>query len=343
MTQITIIGLGLIGSSIARAAKNNNAASRIVGVDSNAESLAYALQNDIIDHAEESAAAAVKGADIVIIATPTPLLEEFCKAIALSLKPHALVMDTGSVKRAPLAIMTENLPTHALIVPAHPIAGSEQSGINAGRKDLLKDKHIIITPSAPLNAEDFQRVSSFWKALGGIVEAMPADMHDMIYGYVSHLPQLLAFAAKEVVSENENLTRFLRIAHSDRALWKDIFAANADVIATALDRYLDAISHIHRELKSAPHDAEIKPNDADTNMLFARIAASCLATTVMEAEKKAGAPFAKFAGTGFIDFVSPATTEPEKDLENISNHYAALIPLLAGYEKTLLELRKTLE
>ena len=336
MTQITIIGLGLIGSSIARAAKGKY---HIVGVDSNAEVLAYALQNSIIDHAETSAAAAVKEADIVLIATPTPLLEGICKQIALSLKPHALVMDTGSVKRAPLSIMTENLPTHALIVPAHPIAGSEQSGVAAGQADLLKDKRVIITPKAPLSAEELQRVSSFWKALGGTVEAMPAEMHDVIYGYVSHLPQLLAFACKEVVSESENLTRFLRISHSDRALWNDIFAANADILGAALDRYIDAISHIHRELTSAPIDAEIQKTNADTGELFARIAAACLATTVMEAEKKAGVPFAKFAGNGFADFVSPATTEPEKDLENISNHYAALIPMLAGYEKALLELR----
>lgn len=342
MTKLAIIGLGLIGSSIARAAKKHHAGN-IIAVDNNAESLAYALQNSIIDHAETDIKKAVAAADIVIIATPTPLLENICKAIAHSLKQGALVMDTGSVKRAPLAVMSRFLPAHTLIVPAHPIAGSEQSGIIAGREDLLQNKRIIITPAAPLIAEELQRVKAFWHSIGGKVEAMPAEMHDVIYGYVSHLPQLLAFAAKEVVRENENLTQFLRISHSDRKLWQDIFAANADIIAAALDRYLDAIMHIHRELQSAPHDAESKPGDANTSALFARIAASCLATTVMEAEKKTGVAFAKFAGTGFADFVSPATSEPEHDLEHISNHYAALIPMLATYEKALLDLRETLE
>ena len=340
--RITIIGLGLIGSSIARAAHSRNIAKHIIGVDSNEVTLGYARKNGFVSDTSTDAAAAVKDADIVIIATPTPLLAGICKEIASVLKSGALVMDTGSVKQLPLAVMGEFLPAHALIVPAHPIAGSEQSGIAAGHEDLLEKKRIIITPDAPLSTAALQQVNSFWQSLGARVEAMPAALHDTIYGYVSHLPQLLAYGAAEVVDASGALSRFLRIAASDRTLWRDIFLLNAEVITAALDRYLDALSHIHRELKSAPHDAEIKETNADTNMLFARIAASCLVTTVMEAEKKAGVPFARFAGTGFADFTSPATSEPEGDLEHISNHYAALIPMLAAYEVELLKLRSVI-
>jgi prephenate dehydrogenase len=160
-------------------------------------------------------------------------------------------------------------------------------------------------------------------------------MNDTIYVHVSHMPQLLAYGAKEVIGLGENTAPFLRISQSDTKLWCDIFALNSDVLVAALDRYLDAISHIRRELQSPPADTKTQASAAETPMLFARIAASCLITTVMEAEKKAGLPFSRFAGTGFADFVSPATSEPDMDLEHISNHYAALLPMLAAYEAQL--------
>ncbi len=349
LNKITIIGLGLIGSSIARGAHKHGLARIICGVDSNTLSLEYARSHGFIHEASSDAAAGVKDADIVIIATPTHLLADICAAIAPHISAGTLVMDTGSVKQLPLAMLTEALPAHALVVPAHPIAGSEQSGVSAGRDDLLEKKRIIITPSAPLQPEEFTRVSSFWQALGGKVEAMPADMHDMIYGYVSHLPQLLSFASAPLVAASEKecgaseiCARFLRISSSDKGLWQSIFLLNREVLLGAIDRYLDVIIHIRKELASAPAETPSENSDAARLVLFPRIIASCLVTTVMEAEKKAGVPFVRFAGTGFADFTAPATTDPEGDLEHISSHYAALIPMLASYEKALMELRSTL-
>ena len=348
--KITIIGLGLIGSSVARAVRVHSLADIIVGVDNNEVSLGFARKHGFIDEASTDAADAVKGSDIVLIATPPHLLADICQLIAPELKEGTLVMDTGSVKQIPLALMKEMLPPHALIVPAHPIAGSEQSGVAAGRADLLEKKRVIITPEAPLTHVQLQQVNLFWHTLGARVEAMPADMHDTIYGYVSHLPQFLAFAvsplvnaSNEDIAGNETLRRFLRISHSDRALWNSIFLLNRDVLYAATTRYFDVIAHIRRELASAPQEAPSETGSIARLTLFPRIVASCLVTTVMEAEKKTGVPFVRFAGTGFSDFTAPATTDPEGDMEHISSHYAQLGEMLEIFMSRLLELRATLE
>jgi len=348
--KMTVIGLGLIGSSIARKAHKLGIASTICGVDSNELSLSYARKQGFIDQVSMSAADAVDGSDIVIIATPTHLLEDICKAIAPKIAQGTLVMDTGSVKQIPLALMSEHLPVHALIVPAHPIAGSEQSGVGAGRDDLFEKKRVIITPSAPLTHAQLQEVNTFWTKLGARVEAMPADMHDTLYGYVSHLPQLLAFAVRPLVhatdaelSASDTLSRFMRLGRSDISLWCGIFLLNRDVVTTATNRYLDVISHIRKELASAPEGTPSEDADIARTALFPRIISSCLITTVMEAEKKSGVVFARFAGTGFADFTSPSTTEPEGDLEHISNHYAQITQMLAALELRLGAIEKALQ
>ncbi|MDX2073417.1 MAG: prephenate dehydrogenase/arogenate dehydrogenase family protein [Alphaproteobacteria bacterium] len=348
--KITIIGLGLIGSSIARAVREGQLASVIVGVDSNETALVYAQKHGFVDQTSRDATHLIAGSDVVIIATPTPLLVDICRRIAPHLSPGTLVMDTGSVKAAPLAVMTGQLPSHALIVPAHPIAGSEQSGVTAGRADLLLKKRVIITPEVPLTHEQLTLVNRFWEALGARVEAMPAAMHDTIYGYVSHLPQLLAFAAAPVVaadegelSGNESLTRFLRIANSSHDLWDDIFSLNRDVLLAAIDRYLDVVTHIRKELSSAPADTESAISSSARISFFPRIVSACLITTVMEAEKNAGVPFVRFSGSGFADFTAPATTDPEGELEHISSHYAQIGELLDAFITRLQALRKTLE
>jgi len=348
--KLTVIGLGLIGSSIARAARKANIAQAIAGVDSNELSLGYAQKHGFIDSATTDAAGAVQGSDVIIIATPTHLLADICASIAPHVQAGALVMDTGSVKQIPLAVMSEFLPEHALVVPAHPIAGSEHSGVAAGRDDLLEKKRVIITPDAPLSHEQLHKVAEFWQALGAHVEAMPAALHDTVYGYISHLPQLLAFAAAPLVAASENelesnalLSRFLRISASDRALWSSIFLLNREVMLVALNRYLDVVMYIRKELSSPPGDVVAKDSDAARLVLFPRVVSSCLITTAMEAEKKSGLGFVRFAGTGFADFTSPATTDPEGDMEDISSHYAQMVALLDGFIQRLKRIHDTLQ
>ncbi len=330
--QITIIGLGLIGSSVARAVRKHRLANHISGCDDSDSTLAYARSHKIIDTATRDAGIAVKGSQLIILATPPSTLSSIAQAIAPHLEQGAIVIDTASVKRHAVEAIAPHLPAHAVFIPAHPIAGSEQSGISAGNADLFQRKRVVVTPGELTASEAIQQVTAFWNGMGARVEGIPADLHDMLYAYVSHLPQLLAFAVGKMSPAPQHADAFMRLTRSSPALWMDIFTQNSDNIAKALARYLDAIVHIRNELAAAPPDAENLPdNGLVMNTLFPRIAASCLITTVMEAERKAGFSFARYAGTGFADFTSPTVQAPDAHLETISNHSAATAAALDAY------------
>lgn len=347
--RITIIGLGLIGSSVARAARERHIATTIIACDHNEVSLAYGRKHGFIDIAESDLAASVTDSDLVLIATPPSSLETIAKAIAPALKEGCIVMDVCSVKEPAISAITPHIPKNVHYIPAHPIAGSEHSGVSAGRSDLFERKRIILTPADPTGIKPIlDKVGEFWRAMDAKVEAMPAHLHDMVYAYVSHLPQLLAFAAGTVLEpyastandptpEGELLQKFLRISHSNSEMWIDIFLLNKDNILKALNRYLDAIVYIKNELSQAPEEEIVPPSDEllARTALFPRVVASCLITTVMEAEKKAGFPFARFAGSGFADFTYPASQSPEGDIESIANQYQAVIAVLGDYIERL--------
>jgi cyclohexadieny/prephenate dehydrogenase len=337
--RITIIGLGLIGSSIARAAREYKLAGTIVGCDKNHTALAYAQAHHFVDAISHTPEEAAKDCDLIILATPPSTFENITKAIAPMLKQGAIVMDTASVKRMAMQAIGGNLPAHALFIPAHPIAGSEQSGVSAGRADLFAKRYVIITPDEPEMSDALKKITTFWKGTGAKVEGMPADMHDMIYGYVSHLPHLLAYAARLTLHNSENapqLQGFLRLSNSNPDLWSELFTLNQDNILTALNRYVDATNHVLYELEQAPDDAPLNNNeDIARTVLFPRVAASCLITTAMEAERKAGVPFARYAGQGFADFVSPASAPPDADIENISGHHTQVAALIKDYNGRL--------
>jgi len=349
--RITIIGLGLIGSSIARAARKNQVVKTIVGCDLSEISLAYAQKHSFIDTANSNLQEAVRGSQLVIIATPPSTLEDIAKTMAPHLQEGAIVMDVCSVKLAAIAAIEPHIPAGVHFIPAHPIAGSEHSGVSAGRADLFEKKRVVVTPTDPKQDYTMQNVTSFWKGLGARCEAMPAALHDLIYAYVSHLPQLLAFAASasiepldDLARANDLLQKFLRISASDPDLWIDIFILNRDNILKALDAYLDAVSHIISEFDQAPQDEIATPADERLARcaLFPRVAASCLITTVMHAEKKAGFSFARYAGTGFADFTCPASQAPEGDIESISNQYKEVVAILKEYTERLKSFRKAI-
>lgn len=339
--RISIIGLGLIGSSIARAAREYNLADIIVGCDNNDTSLIYGRQHKFIDVPAGDPATAVQNSELVILSTPPNSFEAITRNMSASLADGALVMDTASVKRMTMQAIGSHLPTRVDFVPAHPIAGSERSGVSAGRADLFHKRRIIVTPDEPMMNESLQKITSFWKGMGARIEAMPPILHDTIYGYVSHLPHLLSFAARDILLEGEAgydamHGTFLRLGHSDTKLWSELFYLNEDNILAALSRYMDAISHVRSELQTIPDDAEQTPDRAQArNVLFPRIAASCLITTIMEAEKKAGVPFARYAGQGLSDFTSPASAAPDDHMEQISHNAGEVEQALAEYQNVL--------
>lgn len=342
--QITIIGLGLVGGSIARAAHENRLAEKIIGYDLNEISLAFALKEKFIDIAGASLEKSVAGSGLVIIATPPSTLGDIAQAIAPHLAIGAIVIDVASVKRPAIEAIAPHFPSNIIFIPTHPIAGNEKTGVRAGSADLFAKKRVIITPEAPPEPEILKKLTAFWAGMGARLEGMPAEIHDLIYGYMSHLPQLIAFCLEKPLGEFFTRTEgkpiyksFLRIASSSPELWAGIFELNKDNLLKGLDRYIDVISHVYNELKSAPGSEESK-NDPELahTVLFPRIVASCLVTTVMEAERNAGIPLARYAGTGFADFTAPAIIPPDADIEQISAQYKLVETIL---DKFLLRLK----
>ncbi len=346
--RITIIGLGLIGSSIARAAHEKRITSHITVCDENEISLAFAKKHGFAETFTTSAAEAVEGSNLIILATPPGSLGDVMESIAPKLKPGMIVMDVCSVKRPAIDAIAPHIPAGVHFLPAHPIAGSQHSGVGAGRADMFDHKRIIVCPENPETDPVLEQVTAFWQALGARTEAMPAHLHDLIYAYVSHLPQLLAFAAFHPLEEFEQereedpmLQKFLRLADSNIEMWIDILLLNRDNMLNALDRYLNVLTHIRNEFQDAPADEKPEPADekAARTALFPRIAASCLITTLMEAERKAGFPFARYAGTGFADFSYPASQPPEDDIEHISKQYLSVGVVLDEFAEKLRHFR----
>lgn len=337
--RITIIGLGLIGSSIARAVRQHNLAEVIVGCDENEISLAFARKENFIDVADANLSTAVAGSDLVILATPPAILADIAETIAPHLAHGAIIMDVASVKQPAIDAISPHLPEHVVFIPAHPIAGSEQTGVRAGRADLFSKKRVIITTAEPPEEKLWEKLSAFWAGMGAKIEAMPPEIHDLIYGYMSHLPQLIAFCLEkplgkfyEQTEDNPVYKTFLRISHSSPELWAEIFELNKDNILKGLDRYIDVVTHVHNELKTAPDDEESQNYEQLAyTVLFPRIVASCLITTVMEAEKKAGIAFAKYAGTGFADMTAPTFIAPDADIEHISAQYKLVERILGEF------------
>jgi cyclohexadieny/prephenate dehydrogenase len=347
--QITIIGLGLIGSSIARAVREFQLAEFIVGCDTSDTSLTYARSHNYIDTAVRDPAMAVAGSELVILASPPSTIASIAKKIGPKLQPRTIVMDTASVKQYVIEAVAPFLPLDVDFVPAHPVAGSELSGGSAGRADMFQRRRIIITPGEPLDREVMQAITKFWVGMGARVEGMPAPMHDQIYAYISHLPHLLAFAARQVIAvphtaaEYDALQKFLRLSASRASLWTEIFFYNRTNLIDALDQYLVALHQIEQELSSTlpAEDATFNDTLART-VLFPHIAASCLVAAVIEAEKRANMSFARYAGRGFADFTAPATTPPEQQLEQISHQHAVVASVLKEYIAHLTLWRKML-
>lgn len=338
--QITIIGLGLIGSSIARAVRKNNLAGFVVGCDNNDTNLNYARSHEFIDAGLRDPSVAINGSQLVIIATPPSSFSAIARQIGPKLKPGTIVMDTASVKQAAIDAISPALPTNVDFVPAHPVAGSELSGISAGRDDLFQRRRVIVTPNEPLLNHVLQSITSFWVGMGARVEGMPAPLHDLVYAYVSHLPHLLAFAARDVVTTphartaDEGLKKFLRLSSSRAELWTEIFSFNRGNMLAALDSYLAALKHIQQELESTPGDAAQDDKLART-VLFPRIVASCLITAVVAAEDQTQLSFARYAGRGFADFTFVASAPPESDIETISKHNGAVAGVLKEFAAKL--------
>ncbi|MCB1513964.1 MAG: prephenate/arogenate dehydrogenase family protein [Hyphomicrobiaceae bacterium] len=263
-TRLALIGIGLIGSSISHAARRHGGlVGEIVGSSATGKTRETALRLGLVDRAHATAAEAVAGADLVIVCTPVGVCGRIAEEIAPHLQPGAIVSDVGSVKAAIVADMGPHIPEGVHFVPGHPIAGTEQSGPEAGFAELFDNRWCILTPPSGSAAVATERLKAFWEALGSNVEVMTAEHHDLVLAITSHLPHLIAF---NIVNTAEHLKRvtdsevikfsaggfrdFTRIAASDPVMWRDVFLNNKEAVLHMLRRFNEDLGVLEQAIRS---------------------------------------------------------------------------------------------
>ncbi|WP_323013357.1 prephenate/arogenate dehydrogenase family protein [Devosia sp.] len=261
--KLALIGIGLIGSSIALAARRHNLAETIAIATRKAETLEEARALDLGDIYTLDAAEAVKGADLVILCAPVGAYEQIMRTIAPALEPGAILSDVGSVKKHVVKVVTPYLPAGVTFIPGHPLAGTEHSGPSAGFAELFIGRWCVLTPAADVDPIQLEKLSAFWRAMGSQVEAMDAEHHDMVLAITSHIPHLVAYNIVGTVADLEADTKsevikfsasgfrdFTRIAASDPVMWRDVFLTNREAVLEMLGRFLEDLSVLQRAVRN---------------------------------------------------------------------------------------------
>jgi cyclohexadieny/prephenate dehydrogenase len=263
--RLAVIGCGLIGSSVVRAARESGAAGHVSVYDASQAARARVRYLAIADSVADTAAEAVAGADLVLLATPPLSIGAAAAEVAKSLKPGCTVTDVGSVKSAVMQALLEVCPDNVFIIPGHPIAGTEQSGPDAGFAELFENRWTILTPlpreDAPYQAA-LERLTAFWTAVGANVELMDEKHHDLVLAVTSHLPHLIAYNIVGTAADLETVTQaevmkysaggfrdFTRIAASDPVMWRDVFLGNKDAVLEILGRFTEDLQALSRAIR----------------------------------------------------------------------------------------------
>jgi cyclohexadieny/prephenate dehydrogenase len=265
--ELAIVGAGLIGSSIARAARRRNSARRLVLTDHSLGVLERAKALGLGDVVTDNLARAVDGADGVILCVPIGAYEAVGRAIAPALRPGTIVSDVGSVKSAVISTLEAVLPGHARLIPAHPVAGTEQSGPDAGFASLFVNRWCILTPPEGADEPAVAKVKAFWEALGSYVEIMGSAHHDLVLAITSHVPHLIAYNIVGTAADLEEVTRsevikfsaggfrdFTRIAASDPTMWRDVFLHNKEAVLEMLGRFSEDLTALQRMIRRGDGD-----------------------------------------------------------------------------------------
>lgn len=259
-TNVTIIGVGLIGGSLAKVLKTKKLAGRITGAGRSRETLELALKIGVIDRLGQGISHAVEDADLVVLASPVGTFERIVREIGPHLKKGAILTDVGSVKGALIRKIEDVIPSGIRYVPAHPIAGREKSGVAESTETLFQDRRCILTPTIRTDKKALEAVQEMWIAAGAEVTVMDADLHDKVFAAVSHLPHVAAFAMMCAVAELNTGTEdylqfsgagfrdFTRIAASSPEMWKDICIMNRDNLIQMIDRYVSSLNRFKREI-----------------------------------------------------------------------------------------------
>lgn len=260
--KIALIGIGLIGSSLARVIRKAGLANSITIASRSAETLATAKALGLGDSYTTDNAEAVRDADLVIVSVPVGASGQVAEEIAAALKPGATVTDVGSTKASVVRQMQPHMPANVHFIPGHPIAGTEQSGPEAGFAELFAGRWCILTPAADVDPEAVAKLTEFWEACGSRVDQMDAEHHDKVLAIVSHLPHIIAYNIVgtaddlEMVTESEvikysasGFRDFTRLAASDPTMWRDVCLHNKDAILEMLARFSEDLASLQRMIR----------------------------------------------------------------------------------------------
>ncbi len=260
--RLCIIGVGLIGGSLARALREAGACQEVVGAGRNVANLQTAKDLGVIDHFETDLARAVAGADMVVVCVPLGAMEEVFSRIKGQLEEHAVLTDAGSAKGSVIEAAQRafgHIP--GFFVPGHPIAGTEQSGVEASFSSLYVDRRVILTPLPETNSNATDRVREMWQSAGAQVVSMDPVHHDAVLAATSHLPHVLAFSLVDTLSRLDETDEvfdyaaggfrdFTRIASSDPVMWRDICVANSDAIQLMIEQYVADLQEVSKAIRN---------------------------------------------------------------------------------------------
>jgi len=261
--KVCIIGCGLIGSSLARAIKKNNLAEKIVSSNRSDVTNKKVIELKIVDDSSADTKKMTEGSDLVVIATPLSSYEDVISKIKNSLKDGVILTDVGSVKENIINLIEKNIPESISWIPSHPIAGTEESGPEAGFSELFKNKWCILTPSKKAKEKDINLLQTFWEKIGSKVDIMEAKQHDYILSITSHIPHLIAYnivnTSLNIQDEKEStivkysaggLRDFTRIAASNPIMWRDVFIQNKKNTSKMIDKFIENLEGLKKAIEN---------------------------------------------------------------------------------------------
>lgn len=303
--RIALIGIGLIGSSLARIIRREGLAGEIIISTRSKETLARAEELALGDRYSVDPAEAVKDADLVIISVPVGASGDVAKAIAPALKPGAIVTDVGSTKASVIAQMQPHMPQNVHFIPGHPLAGTEKSGPDSGFAELFINRWCILTPLEGADPAAVEKLAAFWRACGSNIDTMDPNHHDMVLAMVSHLPHIIAYNIVGTADDLQTVTHsevikysasgfrdFTRLAASDPTMWRDVCLHNKDAILEMLSRFSEDLAALQRMIRWGDGDKLFE--------LFSRT--RTIRRSIIEAGQEVDAP----------DFGRFSATQPEK-------------------------------
>ncbi|MGI9381139.1 MAG: prephenate/arogenate dehydrogenase family protein [Methyloligellaceae bacterium] len=266
--KLALIGLGMIGSSISHIVRKNNIVESISGAAKSEKTRDISLELGLVDEVYSDPAEAVVGADLVILCVPVGANESIAERIAPNLTDGAILTDVGSVKRDVINLIKPHVPPGVHFIPGHPIAGTEQSGPEAGFAELFQGRWCILTPEESVDAESVENLKKFWMACGSYVDIMDARHHDLVLAITSHLPHLIAYNIVGTADDLETVTQsevikysaggfrdFTRLAASDPVMWRDVCLHNKDAILEMLGRFSEDLASLQRAVRWSDGDA----------------------------------------------------------------------------------------